>query len=119
MKEIKAAFESLKRLGFAAIGANFVGIQDMAGNPAAALNPIRLFTILNRTDQDLFFSFDGINPFLLIPSSESYTVDLCSNQSIVAGGFELPEGTRLYVKQNLAAPTAGAIYWTICYGSEQ
>ena len=119
MKQIKAAYESLKTLGFAAIGANFVGVVDMAGNAAAALHPIRIYTILNRTNQDLFFSYDGVNPFILLPSGDGYTVDLCSNQTIVAGGFELPTGTRLYVKQNTATPTTGAIYWTICYGSEQ
>ena len=117
MIQIRARYEPLKTLGFAAIGAGFVGVVDMAGAATSARHSIRIYTILNRTDQDLFFSFDGVNPFILIPNGESYTEDLCSNQALAAG-FELPAGTRLYVKQNLAAPTVGAIYWTICYGSD-
>ena len=116
MIEIRARYETLKRLGFAAIGAGYTGIVDWAGNPTAAEHPIRIYTILNRTDADLLFSLDGINPFILIPNGQSYTEDLCSNQALTAG-FILPEGTRLYVAHNGVAPTSGAVYWTICHSS--
>ena len=118
MNEIKADYEGLKTLGFAAIGANFVGIQDMSGNPASALHPIRIHTILNNTNADLLFSIDGIKPFVLIPALRSFTDDVCSNRTDQAGGSMLPEGTRLYIKDNGIAPTTGAIYWTILYGKE-
>jgi len=114
--QIKARYEPLKRLGFAAIGAGYSGILDWAGAPVSADHPIRIYTILNRTDADLLCSFDGINPFILIPNGQSYTEDLCSNQAM-ASGFSLPEGTRLYVAHNGVAPTSGAVYWTICYSS--
>jgi len=114
MIEIIARYETLKRLGFAAIGAGYTGIVDWAGNPTSANNPIRIYTILNRTDADLLFSLDATNPFILIPNGQSYTEDLCSNQALSAG-FVLPEGTRLYVAHNGVAPTTGAVYWTICH----
>jgi len=114
---IIARYEALKTLGFAAIGAAFTGVVDMAGNPTAASHPIRIYTILNRTDADLQFSVDGIDPFILIPNGQSYTEDLCGNLTLQGGSFMLPEGSRLYVKHNGVAPTSGAIYWTICYGS--
>lgn len=116
MINIRARYENLKKLGFAAIGAGYVGIQDMAGNPTAADHEIRIYTILNRTDVDLLCSVDGENPFILIPNGQSYTEDLCSNQALTAG-FVLPAGTRLYIAHNGVAPTSGAVYWTICYGS--
>lgn len=116
MVQIRARYESLKRLGFAAIGAGYTGIVDMAGAPVAAEHSIRIYTILNRTDADVLCSFDGINPFILIPNGQSFTDDLCSNQALSAG-FELPAGSRLYIAHNGVAPTTGAVYWTICYAS--
>lgn len=116
MNNIRARYETLKTLGFAAIGAGYTGIQDMAGNPVSSDHEIRIYTILNRTDADLLFSLDGINPFILIPNGQSYTEDLSSNQALSAG-FALPAGTRLYIAHNGVAPTSGSVYWTICYGS--
>lgn len=116
MISIRARYENLKKLGFASIGAGYTGIQDMAGNPIAAEHPIRIYTILNRTDADVLCSFDGISPFILIPNGQSYTEDLCCNQAL-SSGFVLPEGTRLYIAHNGVAPTSGSVYWTICYGS--
>lgn len=116
--QIRARYEALKTLGFAAIGANFVGMVDMGGNPSSVEHPVRFYHILNNTNADLLFSWDGINPFVLIPAGDTYTDDICTNQALTAG-FLLPEGSRLYIKDNGAAPTSGSIYLTVCYGSEQ
>ena len=110
---IKARYEPIKTLGFAAIGANWAGIVDLAGNPSSTEHPARLYHIVNNTDADLFFSWDADQPFVLLPAGARYTDDLCANQ--VTSGFALPEGSRLYVKHNGVAPTVKAIWLTVCY----
>ena len=114
---IKAKYEPLKTLGFAAIGANFAGIVTMAGAATSVEHPARIYHIVNNTDKDLLFSWDGIDPFVLIRAGSSFTDDLCANQALTSS-LVLSEGSRLYVKHNGAAPTSGSIYLTICYAGD-
>jgi hypothetical protein len=111
---IKARYEPIKTLGFAAIGANWTGIVDLAGNPSATEHPARLYHIVNNTDADLFFSWDAVYPFVLLPAGARYSEDLCANQALTTG-FGLAEDSRLYVKHNGVAPTVKAIWLTVCY----
>ena len=113
---VRARYEEVRTLGFAAIGAGFTGVVDLAGNPSATENPARFFHIVNNTDADLFFSWDGVKAFVLLPAGRTYTDDLSSNQALNSG-FALPEGSRLYVKHNGVAPTVNAVWLTICYAS--
>jgi hypothetical protein len=113
---IRAKYDQLKTLGFAAIGAAWTGIVDMAGAPSATDHPARIYHIVNNTDADLFFSWDADKPFVLLPAGRSFSEDLCANQALTSG-FALPEGSRLYVKHNGVAPTTKAIWLTVCYAS--
>jgi hypothetical protein len=114
--DIKARYEPIKTLGFAAISGAWAGMVDLAGAPSSTEHPARLYHIVNNTDADLFFSWDADKPFVLLPNGRTYTEDLCANQALTSG-FALPEGSRLYVKHNGVAPTVKAIWLTVCYAS--
>lgn len=107
---IRMLFEPQRTLGFAAIGAAYMGVGTAINHPA------RQFFIQNLTDATLQFSFDGINDHFPLPANGFFLSDITSN--LARGeGFFLAEGERLYVKL-LGAPTSGSVYLSIIYGKE-
>jgi hypothetical protein len=104
-------FEPQKTLGFADIGAAYMGVGT------ALEHPIRQFLIVNNTNAALQFSFDGLNDHFIIPANGYFLNDITSNRS-VSQAFFLAEGDRLYAKQLGDAPTDGSVYFTAMYGKE-
>jgi hypothetical protein len=106
---LKAMFEPVRTLGFAAIGAGYVGV-------GTSLNyPTRMTLIQNTTDAILMFSFDGINDNFPLLANTFLLLDLSSNKTIETGYF-IAKGERLYVKNMGTAPTTGSVYFTAIYG---
>jgi hypothetical protein len=106
---IKALFEPVRSLGFASIGAAYIGV-------GTALNfPVRQIFIQNYTNATLMFSFDGVNDHFPLASSQFYLNDIASNKTLETGYF-LAKGDRLYVKQLDAVPTSGTVYFSVLYG---
>ena len=125
MRQIKARYEGVKTLGFAAIGADWAPVVDFGGASGAITHPARIYHIVNNTDADLYFVWGTSAailateyPFLLLPAGAKYTEDLCANQALT-NGFALPEGSLLYVKHTGAAPSVKSIWLTVCYASEK
>lgn len=108
---IRMVFEPQRTLGFAAIGAAYMGVGT------AVDHPIRQFFIQNLTDVTLQFSFDGIHDHFPLPANGFFLDDVTSNKSSVSAGFYLAQGDRLYVKQ-LGVPTTGSVYFSVMYGRE-
>ena len=109
--EIKVKFETLRSLGFASIGAAYMGVGTEIAHPA------RMILIQNFSNQPLMFSLDGINDHLPIMDGSAFIFDVSSNKTIDSGFF-IEKGTRLYVKEIDTTPTSGKVYFTIFYGSE-
>ena len=111
MFQIRARYEGLKTLAFGDVGHGaYVQIQDMAGDDVVASHSFRSYTIKNATDQDVFITWDpNQDPFLFLPSGESYTEDISSNQALMAG-LEFSKGSTLWIQDAGVAPAAGAIY---------
>jgi hypothetical protein len=107
---IRIQFEPVRSLGFASIGAGYMGVGTAISNPA------RQFFIQNLTDVTLMFSFDGIHDHFPLPTNGFLLDDITSNKTQL-GGFYLAEGTRLYVKE-IGAPSTGSVYFSIMYGSD-
>lgn len=106
---IKAVFEPVRTLGFAAIGPAYVGI-------GTALNfPARQIFIQNFTDVPLMFSFDGVNDHFPLASDSFLLDDLTSNRTLETGYF-IAKGERLSVRHMGAAPTVNAVWFTVLYG---
>lgn len=103
--------ETVRRVGFAAIGAAYIGIGT------AMSRPIRIFLLQNLTDATLMFSFDGINDHFPMPPNGYILLDITANKT-QQQGFFLAEGQRVYVQAELAFPTQGDVYLTTFYGAE-
>ena len=106
---IKALFEPVRSIGFAAIQVGYTGIQT-------ALNfPTRIIFVQNFTNATLMFSFDFIHDHFPLPPNSFLLLDLSSNKTLETGYF-IAKGDRLYVKQLGVAPTSGSVYFTALYG---
>lgn len=107
---IRLQFETVRSLGFASIGAGYMGVGSALSYPA------RQVFIQNLTNMTLMFSFDGINDHFALPTNGFLLLDITSNKT-QQGGFYIAEGTRLYVKQ-VGVPTSGTVYFTSMYGAD-
>lgn len=109
---IRLLMEPMRSLAFGSIGAAYMGVGT------AFAHPIRIFHLQNLTDQLLIFSADGIDDHLALPSLGFLLVDVAANKTTVGGGFYFAQGDRVYVKEDAASPTSGAVYLTVMYGKE-
>ena len=106
---IKALFEPVRTLGFAAVGPAYVGV-------GTALNfPARQIFVQNYTDAQLMFSFDGINDHFPLAPNSFFLDDLTSNRTLETGYF-IAKGDRLYVRHMGVAPTTDAVWFSVLYG---
>lgn len=112
LSSIRVAFEDLKSVAFGSISGTYVGV----GTPFA--HPVRLMCIDNDTDANILVSFDGISDKTFVASNGFKLFDLGTNRSESGSTLELPAGTRVYVKQESGAPTAGTVYVTAIYASQ-
>lgn len=99
---IRITAELLRVLAFGGIGLPFVRIGDVFANP------IRILSIKNDTDADLFFSYDGVTPQEYIPAQTGIVLDFTSNSGAHIFPF-MGAGSGVYVAQVTAAPTSGLV----------
>lgn len=100
--------ETIRELGFAAIGAGYVSIGTPLDKPSS------IIILMNLTDETLMFSFDGVNDHLALPANGHLTLDITANKTNQAGALFYREGGSLYVKQ-IGVPTSGSVYLTSFY----
>jgi hypothetical protein len=100
---IRVIPDLLRLTAFGAIG----GVYTAIG--AVYTNPIRILSIKNATNQDIFISYDGVNNHEYLPAASGLVLDFCAN---AAGGATFPfiaAGTTIYIKDNGVAPTSGVV----------
>lgn len=115
--------ETIRFLTFTQINAgagNYVPIGQVTAsatnNSYAFLNPIRVFHIEDTTDQQVWYSLDGINDHYTLVSNSFLLIDVCSNRSEMGEILELPQGTTVYVRYSGGAPlTTGGVYLSVSY----
>ena len=108
----RVKWNPLKSLAFGSIGAAYVGL----GIPLE--EPIYLLKVQNFTDQNLLISFDGITDHDVIAANGGWVYDFGSNKSDASGGLWVPQGVRIYIKQEGGvAPTTGSVYAASVYAS--
>jgi len=105
-------WEDLRTLPFSSIASTYTGV----GAPLA--NPARIVALYNSTDQDLYLSTNGISDKIVIPSRSQRIYDIGSNKTSQGGALFLAAGRRLYVRYPAAAPTLGAIFFEVTFGSD-
>lgn len=79
-------------------------------------HPVRLFSVVNNTDGDMFFSTDGTNNHIFLPKNSYRIYDLGSNRYDTDKSFYLAPYTQIYIKYS-SAPTTGSVYLECIYGS--
>lgn len=79
-------------------------------------NPSRILQLQNLTDQQVMFSFNGVDDHVTLPSSAFILLDLTANRTNVGVSANVAQGTKIYVKQ-VGVPTTGSVYLTTFYGA--
>ena len=100
--------ETVRSLAAASVVAGYTAVGT------AFTEPSRILILQNLTDEDVMFSFDGINDNLAVAGPGSFVLDVCSNKG-VAGSLFIAQGTIIYVKR-IGTPTTGSVYISTFYG---
>lgn len=95
---IRTNWEPMKKIGFADIGAVYIGV----GTPLTI--PARWMLIQNLTDVLLTFSWNAVDDHFELPKRSFLLIDVTSNKSVSTGLYQ-EKRDRLYVKHNGVAPT--------------
>ena len=106
---IRMVPEAVRSLGFASIGIAYMGVGTSLDYPA------RMIVIQNLTDEEVMFSFDGIDDHIPLPTRGHLVLDISANKTL-STGFFMAEGQRLYVKHTGSAPTLGSVYFSAFHG---
>lgn len=106
---VRIRSEPLRFLAFDEIFGGFVPIGP------AFQHPIRMFYMLNLTDQPLIVSDNGVDEKWVIASNSFLLLDISSNQT-GDRGFYYAQGDRFWVITAAGAPTTGSLYLTTWYG---
>jgi hypothetical protein len=75
---------------------------------------MRVINIINPTDGDMMFSFDGTTDNIFVAAGGFVLYDLTSDQD-VNESFRYQNGSQLYIKY-VTAPTKESVYCVCIYG---
>lgn len=76
---------------------------------SAFAHPIYWIHLVNNTDADMTFSWDGIADHLFLPSGGFIVMDVTANQVNNSVGLFFAIGQRIFVEQTTSAPTTGIV----------
>ena len=108
----RGRFDTMRSLGFASIGAGFMGVGT------AFAFPVKLLKIVNLTNVNLIISYDGVNNQDIVTANGGVIYDVATNKADPAGSLQLSVGDRVYVMEETIAPTSGNVYVVVVYASE-
>ena len=108
MSDQTVKVEELRSLAFGGISGSYAVLG------AAFSNAARAIRIVNHTNGDLLFSFDGSTDHLFVMSNTSRLYDFNLNRERNANVWVKPEGTQIFVKQS-TAPSTNAVYLEVFY----
>ncbi len=95
--------DTIRTAAFGAIGAAYSAVGTALDSTA------RIFCLTNLTDQDVYFSIDGVNDHFIVPSNSFKLIDITAN-TVKDYPYFLAEGTVFYVSRAGGAPTTGNVY---------
>ena len=108
---LRIAVEPLRVVAFGAINGNYTEV----GTPVD--NAIRLISFSNNTDEDVFFSYNGIDDHIFVAANGFAVRDYGSNKSDPTGRAELPKHTQIWVVAVAGFPSLGSVYVECTYVS--
>lgn len=107
---LRMGFLSVRTLAFGGIGVGYAAVGT------ASTDSSRMILVQNLTDQTLMFSIDGATDHFPLAAQSFLLVDMCTNRTMSASGFYLPQGTLFSVKHTGVAPTLGSVFITFMVG---
>lgn len=107
---IRIVPETLRSLAFGSITTDYAAV----GGPL--LNPSRILLFQNGTDAEVFFSWDGVNDHMIVPTLETIELPIAAART-VSGQAYVAQGTTFYVRYAVGAPTGGSVFVASFYGS--
>lgn len=99
----RVAFDAVRQLAFGSITGTYAAL----GTPLA--DNVRLLSISNSTDAEVYISFDGTTDHLRLVDNSFKLFDFSANK-IRDDGLFIAVGTQIYVKQVSSGPTSGAVW---------
>lgn len=97
---VRVVPETLRQIASGAIGVGFTAIG------AAYDHSIRIISLKNLTDVELYFSYDGVTIHEILPASSALVLDFTANSSSIQFPF-IASGTTIYTTYAVGAPTTG------------
>lgn len=111
---LRIAAEPLRSLGFASIGSSYVAVGS------ALLNPSVMYSLINMTNSDLYWSWDGVtNNGFLGANGGCLQYDFTTNKDWRQSGLFASKGLTTYVivVSGETAPSTGSVYLTALYSA--
>lgn len=99
----RVAFDAIRELAFSGISSSYAAL----GTPTA--DNVRLISISNSSDQEVYISFDGTTDHLRLVSNSFKLFDLSANK-IRDDGLFIAAGTQIYVKEVSSSLTSGSVW---------
>lgn len=108
MSDQTVNIEAIRSVAFGDISGSYALLGDEFSNPCRAMR------IVNNTNGDLIFSFDGSTDHLFVMANSMRLYDFNVNRQRVDNVWVKPEGTQVFVKQS-TAPSSGSVYLEVFY----
>lgn len=109
MVTTQVSFDPVRTLAFGAITNSYQAI----GVPTT--EPVRILSIDNATDGDIFFSTDGVTDMLFMAAGTFKLFDLTTNRFSFTNQWVIRAGTQFYIKYS-TAPTKSGVYIACLWG---
>lgn len=105
----RVAWDAVRELAFGGISGTYATIGTPLGDH------VRIISLNNSTDQEVYISFDGSTDHLRMAQNSFKLFDISSNK-IRDDGMFLASGTQISVREVLAAVTEGAVWIEVAFG---
>ena len=106
----RVTFDALRELAFGSISGTFTSV----GTPLGDF--VRLMSLNNGMDQDIYVSFDGVTDHLRMSTNSFKLFDISANK-IRDDGLFLAIGTQVYVRE-VSASVASGDFWVEIMGAD-
>ena len=101
-------FENLRELNFGDFSGTYVPLG------ISFVNSVRLITLNNSTNQEIYISLDGINDHLRMAQNSFKLFDLSSNK-VRDDGLFISSGTQIFIRYVSTIGTSGSIWLEAMY----
>ncbi len=101
--------DALRSVSFGSITNSYTALGT------AFAHPVRIIRIINNTNADMFFSFDGSTDNLFLPANSFVLYDVTTNREDNVVYFVFAVGTQIFIKYS-SAPSSGTVYVECLYG---